>query len=244
MMKEKLKGLLAGVIIGVMITGGSVLAFGSTTLYDVITDGVKIVVDGKKLNPKDANGNEVQPMIYNGTTYLPVRAVANALGKAVYWDGPNYTVYLGEMDGELEYPTVYLKDMTNIAHGSDNGMYYSATATTNFDENYDDITYFYTNTESGTDGPEFLLNYKYSDFKGTFIIPKGSNFDGKVYFKIIADDKTIYTSPQLDKTSKAYDFDVQVKGYNHIKIIPYTTTSIYSSAHEYHIYLANAGFYQ
>ena len=57
---------------------------------------IKLVVDGKTIVPKDANGNTVDPFIYNGTTYLPVRAVADALGVAVEWDPDTYTVYLGE----------------------------------------------------------------------------------------------------------------------------------------------------
>ena len=56
-------------------------------------------------------------MIYNGTTYLPVRAVAKAFNKEVYWDGPDYTVYLGDMDCKLEYPTVELRDMEDIGGG-------------------------------------------------------------------------------------------------------------------------------
>ncbi len=76
--EKRLQGLIAGLLIGAIVTGGAALAIGSTTLYDVITDGINIVVDGKKLNPTDVNGNAVQPMIYNGTTYLPVRAVADA----------------------------------------------------------------------------------------------------------------------------------------------------------------------
>ena len=38
----------------------------------------------------------VEPFIYNGTTYLPVRAVGDAIGKQVTWDGGSKTVYLGE----------------------------------------------------------------------------------------------------------------------------------------------------
>lgn len=235
MMKEKFKGLLAGVIIGTMITGGSVLAFGSTTLYDVITDGVKIVVDGKKLNPTDANGNEVQPMIYNGTTYLPVRAVANALGKAVYWDGPNYTVYLGEMDGELEYPTVYLKDMTDIGKGS---VRFENTLTDNYGNTYNEVVrYCYGYNTNEGNYSEYLLNMKYSRFKATLVQPEGRSNDGENYVKIIADGKTIYTSPKQLKTSQPLNIDVNVKGCNDLKIV-----CGHSAASD--TYLANAGFYQ
>ena len=59
-------------------------------------DNIKLVIDGATITPKDANGSTVEPFIYNGTTYLPVRAVGNALGKQVSWDGKTKTVYLGD----------------------------------------------------------------------------------------------------------------------------------------------------
>ena len=48
------------------------------------------------MEPKDANGNTVEPFIIDGTTYLPVRAVSNALGLNVGWDDATSTVSLGE----------------------------------------------------------------------------------------------------------------------------------------------------
>ncbi|MCI8539680.1 MAG: copper amine oxidase N-terminal domain-containing protein [Oscillospiraceae bacterium] len=56
---------------------------------------IKICIDGQFITPKDVNGNVVEPFIYNGTTYLPVRAVGEALGKSVEFDSSTYTVYLG-----------------------------------------------------------------------------------------------------------------------------------------------------
>ena len=52
---------------------------------------IKIVVDGKELS------TSAEPFIYNGTTYLPIRAVGEAVGKEVAWDGSTNTVYLGEV---------------------------------------------------------------------------------------------------------------------------------------------------
>ena len=45
----------------------------------------------------------MEPFIYNGTTYLPVRAVGEALGKQVGWDGKTKTVYIGEVPGQVTY---------------------------------------------------------------------------------------------------------------------------------------------
>ena len=57
---------------------------------------VRIVVNGSELIPTDANGKVVNPMLIDGTTYVPVRAVTEALGKKVTWDSVTRTVYLGD----------------------------------------------------------------------------------------------------------------------------------------------------
>ncbi|MEG1931470.1 MAG: stalk domain-containing protein, partial [Anaerovorax sp.] len=51
--------------------------------------------DGQQVTPKDVNGNVVEPFIMGGTTYLPVRAVADIFGKEVSWDSKNAIVQIG-----------------------------------------------------------------------------------------------------------------------------------------------------
>ena len=58
--------------------------------------GVKIYVDGVEMKPTDANGKPVDTFIYNGTTYVPLRAVSQSLGENVQWDGATQTVYIGD----------------------------------------------------------------------------------------------------------------------------------------------------
>lgn len=62
--------------------------------------GVNIYVDGVELIPTDANGNQVEVFAYNGTTYIPLRAVSQALGKAVTYDGSTQTAYVGKVPGQ------------------------------------------------------------------------------------------------------------------------------------------------
>lgn len=56
--------------------------------------GVAIFIDERLLRPVDADGAAVAPLIIDGTTYLPVRAVSEALGLRVEWDGEAGAVYL------------------------------------------------------------------------------------------------------------------------------------------------------
>ena len=91
-MKNKFKGFIIGFITAIVLTGGLSLA----------AQTVRIVINGNELVPVDANGKRVDPLIVDGTTYLPVRAIATALGLDVAWDGENYTVSLTKPKQETE----------------------------------------------------------------------------------------------------------------------------------------------
>ena len=101
-MKQKLQGIIAGTLIGSMFTAGVAFAKSGTETLEVVYDNIKIVIDGRQCDPKDADGVSVEPFIYNGTTYLPARAVAEALGKNVSWDGEQSTVKIDTIsDGDI-----------------------------------------------------------------------------------------------------------------------------------------------
>ncbi|MDR2089438.1 MAG: copper amine oxidase N-terminal domain-containing protein [Clostridiales Family XIII bacterium] len=74
--------------------------FIGTKTLSAIYDDISIYVNDDEISPKDASGNAVAPFIAGGTTYLPVRAVAEALGLSVSWDGATKSVYLGEQPGD------------------------------------------------------------------------------------------------------------------------------------------------
>lgn len=93
-----LTGFLSAVMAMVLIASAGA-ALTSKTI-EVSTD-VSIFVDGVKMT--DAKGNPIDAFISNGTTYVPLRAVSQYLGKAVKWDGNNRRVYIGEVPGEKQY---------------------------------------------------------------------------------------------------------------------------------------------
>lgn len=57
---------------------------------------IQFTVKGKAWAPKDADGSALYPIIYNDRTYLPVRAVGDALGVKVDWNNDTRTVILGD----------------------------------------------------------------------------------------------------------------------------------------------------
>ena len=56
-------------------------------------------MEGEAQTFLDAKGNRVYPITYQGSTYLPVRAVAGLAGFEVNWDQATRTVDLGESKG-------------------------------------------------------------------------------------------------------------------------------------------------
>lgn len=93
-MKKRLQGFCAGFMAAIAVAGVAVAAKSLYEKIDVYYNNIKIVIDGSEYTPTDANGNTVEPFIYNGTTFLPVRAIANAFDKDVRWDDKTYTVYI------------------------------------------------------------------------------------------------------------------------------------------------------
>ena len=65
----------------------AVTSFAAGNMISISVDpSVKILVNGSEFQPKDANGNDVMTFIYNGTTYAPLRALAEAYGLEVGYD--------------------------------------------------------------------------------------------------------------------------------------------------------------
>lgn len=98
--KSFLGGIIVATVLFTVIGYGLTIAGASPvrTALDVFFNDIQILVNGARLNPTDVQGNRVEPFIHDGTTYLPVRAVAEALDLPVEWDQETYTVYLGDKE--------------------------------------------------------------------------------------------------------------------------------------------------
>lgn len=57
-----------------------------------VTSGVNVEFNNEAIDMKDANGKAVEAFIYNGTTYVPIRAVSNAFGADIGYDRNTQTI--------------------------------------------------------------------------------------------------------------------------------------------------------
>ena len=93
MRSNSLKGFVTGVIVTSIVSlSFSVFADSLEKQIAVTYNNIKVNIGGQEVTPKDAAGNTVEPFTYNGTVYLPVRAISQALGCTVSWDDATNTV--------------------------------------------------------------------------------------------------------------------------------------------------------
>lgn len=140
-LSKTLRRALLGLLVVSLMVGTAIASSAVTKrTMNVTYRGIKIVVDGVEVVPKDAAGNPIAPFIEDasGSTFLPVRGIGTALGKPVDWDGETGTVYIGSKTKTFPYQvnngTVYKSEqdktfeVAGIAHN--NGVILESAHTT------------------------------------------------------------------------------------------------------------------
>ena len=230
-MKKRLQGIIAGLLAGVMLTGGLAYAKDISEKAQIYFRNIKIFIDGGEIVPKGSDGSVVEPFIMNGATYLPVRAIAEALGKDVAWDGKTSTVYIGKKDQlqpdnyldriqynqyevgkhscklTVMYGDMVITDCNNKSYTS--GVIYDFTGCTN--GKYDRIGDIEDGAHMRVGYP---LNSQYSKLTGKIVLP----YENNAINIIIYGDDTILYKAQGVNYSMPFSFDVDVEGINELVI--------------------------
>jgi len=222
-MKKRLQGLIAGILIGTTLTSGVVFAKKIQETIDAVYMNVKLVIDGEEITPKDVNGNVVEPFIYNGTTYLPVRAIGEAFGKDVHWDGETATIYVGDVVKPAK--EVFLYDKPYIACDIPAEFEAGEKATITkvgsktYDRNYSNYIGFNLDKHDGSalgigecnyhNSVTYALNGTAKSVKGTLIAPAFNNCDSAEYSVNFYNEsgKLLYQSPIMTESVSPIDFE-------------------------------------
>ncbi|MFX3636028.1 MAG: stalk domain-containing protein [Candidatus Pristimantibacillus sp.] len=94
----KKKWIAAGAV-GILLMSTSAGVYAGANLQQIkafLNHSIKFQVNGKPFQPQNDNGAVMAPITYNGSTYLPVRAISKALGVAIEYDNKTSTIFLGE----------------------------------------------------------------------------------------------------------------------------------------------------
>lgn len=236
-MFKRLQGLIAGMLIGALFTGGAVFAKQISETADLFYNNIKLYVDGGEIVPKDANGNITEPFTMNGTTYLPVRAISNAFGKDVEWDGATQSIYIGKKDqtkpdnylDKIQYND-FEKGTTDCSIDIINGMItdYQSNIYTN------GLLFFIRDCgrdliENDNDNSNIIiaypLNSQYKKITGKIVLPKeyefttgtGSCSSTPTDIFVYGDGKLLYKATEVTK-SLAFAFDINISGVNQLTI--------------------------
>lgn len=122
-MNKRFFGFVLGVMISSLIFNGISLATALTARTEKIEvkyDNIQVYKDNVLQTLKDAEGKELEPFIYNGTTYVPVRAAAQMAGMRVEWDGPTKSIHLWD---KKDPNVTYLVDVRPPHAGNDYEVY-------------------------------------------------------------------------------------------------------------------------
>ncbi len=195
----------------------TIYAKSTNTTIDIAFRNIKLVVDNQKVYfGKDSEGNQIEPFIHNGTTYLPVRAVAEALGKDVAWDGNTHTVYIGKRrnvstSSRLNEDIPFMSKKGSFSSNEKGGTMIKDIGNNTYSY------YLYTDWD-GLCYVDFPLDGEYKTFKGTVGWHGEKKFnkrDSKV--SIFADDKLVETYI-LKAGEGSKEISADVKGADKIRI--------------------------
>lgn len=185
----KRKKLIPTVVLALTLLCGIAIGAGASSgmqeIKAYLNANITVKLDGELQSLADATGNRVYPITYNGSTYLPVRAVSNMLGINVDWDQATQTVLLGRNAGVDLIDTFTPYDKWGSQHDLSVGQVQTS------DEKTEDISgvtyshwiYFDTRFNPGTGSIAYNLQGKHNTLTFSYY---AYNRDAKL--RVLGDD--------------------------------------------------------
>lgn len=228
--KDITKGLIIGFMFCFILTTLAPVAAAKINEIKVVMGGIKISIDGDIQVPTDGNGKVVEPMIYDGTTYLPVRALTNMLtDKKVDWDAKTQTVFIGKKpnSGETSVLLETLKPLTldsiKIVTEKDAQFNLLDEIQSPFNRmKYEPAQYYKAMTYTRSSAV-YKINSDYSTINGYFVEPYtylGSDSKATIQFYSVDQygEKTLIESYDTKAGDEPMKISVPVHGVNILRI--------------------------
>lgn len=216
-MKERMKGFALGIVVAASLFGTVAYAAEGTQI-EVFFRNITYMFDGVQKNESTEPG-----FIYNGTTYVPLRFIGEAMGKKVEWDGDHNTVWIGKREGNFDY----IADL-NYARADgearnnaffDNVLHIAGSVYENKGIKVKLMKSDGSNT-AATGSIDYNLDGKYSTFTGSAGVDdttKNSNATGTVV--ILGDGKVLTSFDTLRGGDHPKDFEVSVANITKLQIV-------------------------
>ena len=212
-MKTKLFRTIAITLAMVMCL--AVGAFAATNLQEIkayLNYDLAIRYDGELQTMYDANGSKVVPISYNGTTYLPIRAVGNMMGIDVLWDAENYQVLLGKTGQAIDFIenfTPYAKDKGYQLYKHNDGKHVTLGSKT-----YTNMIYL----KNGHTNGYYDLAGKYSTL--TFDVYSDSDYSNHkdiTIFNVYGDNDTLIETIEIKISALPQTYNINVEGVQQLR---------------------------
>ncbi|MEN6326283.1 MAG: stalk domain-containing protein, partial [Syntrophomonas sp.] len=96
-MFKSFRAFMAGFLLCALLMGSiaTAMAAGDIPINAILSGTIKMKLFGQDFAPRETNGTYIQPISYGGRTYLPVRALAEALNVPINWDQATSTLWIG-----------------------------------------------------------------------------------------------------------------------------------------------------
>ena len=90
-----MKKLICTMTLAALLCGAASAANGSYTVSAELSPDITVKIDGVERIFYNAQGKEIHPISYAGTTYVPIRSIGELMDKNVNWDEATSTATIG-----------------------------------------------------------------------------------------------------------------------------------------------------
>lgn len=221
-----MKKFITGFVAGSLIFG---------TVGVMAAPSINLIVNGKKIN------SAVSPQVINGSTMVPARPLAEALGARVEWDAAsNSVIVTSNSTTPTDLPPVSSQNISQKNAAPLNSLTVVDVSRKESSKTLSGKEYFYINSwingefkninktydkgigfdmlYHGTSASVTYKNGGYSKLTGSFFTDMRDDKGRYNQLIIYGDGKELYKSPQMDKSTEAVDVNVSIAGVKEIKV--------------------------